>query len=532
MGSRSQCVLLALALTSVAPASRGAIPEVLIIQRLVDAKRGEDPNVEIGDYVAQEFADDGRVSPIYWSKNDPIFRAMVQSGKVTSTDVPSVDKAIEIARAQKIAFVMFVEAHKDRSGAILSRAELYKGSDSALWVDPSEATTAGGDIIKRLLKSGKLSQLDADKLGEANGYRKSSIGSEGGTDLYNTLHSLARTWSEQLGTGPWQGMQARTRVVTPDPVAGPIARLDTTQPQVPKNVDNAEVFRNVDAALKDGRKDLAILILRDAVDSQPFDLPRREALIKLLNETGHPELAALEASRAAALSPGSGDFRLEGARAQLTAGNLDAAESSAKDALAHDPKSPEANLVLGEVNLARFNFPAALINLDAACAGTATTEAVYYRAIAKVFAGDVPGAASDCEAAHHGSLVQAVPPYDSTLKLFDGGVQQSFDTMRNLLSTAAIGANNADAVAQATKVQSVATAAAAFLSSWPPAKYHSPSHERRILALKLLSQASGEVLGYLTKHDDESLTDARIDLGEAMKQYKSAKELFGGEAAE
>jgi tetratricopeptide (TPR) repeat protein len=274
------------------------------------------------------------------------------------------------------------------------------------------------------------------------------------------------------------------------------------------------------------------MILRDAVDAEPFDLPRREALIKLLNETGHPDLAAAEAARASALNPASGGFRLEGARSALAAGNLDGAATAAKDALAHDPKNADAHLVLGEVSLFRLEYPAAIADFDAACTIGPTTEAVYYRAIAKAFSGDVPGAAADGESAHHGSVVQPVPPYDTTIKLFDAAVQGAFDGVRNLLPNVALGTNAQDLSASVAKIQSVATASAGFLTSWQSSKTHAPSHERRILALKLLAQACGEIVGFLAKRDDEALTDARIDLGEAMKQYKSAKDLFVGEAAE
>lgn len=514
-----------------APTLAHGIPEMLIVQRLVDTTRAGDPNEDIGDYVAQELSDDGRVSPIYWSKNDPIFRSMLQSGKVDSADVPSVDDALDVAKRLRFAYVLFVEAHRDSGGSLLARAELYKADPKPIWVDPTDTAASGTDILQRLVKSGKLSQLDADKLSESNGYRKFSIGSSTGLDKDNTMRSIAHTWVVQLGTTVLGGLQPKPAAATPDPVAGQLARLETTQPQLPKNVDDAQVFKNVDAALRDGHKDGAILILRDAVDQQPFDLPRREALIKLLGQTGRPELAANEAALSAALNPANGDFRMEGARAQLAAGNLDDASNTAKEALARDPKNADATLVLGEVSLRRLDFAGSIKDFDAACAVNATTEAVYYRAIAKAWSGDVAGAAADCDAAHHGSVLQPVPPYAVTIAIYDAAADAGFDSIRNLLPNVSLGAGTADLSAQVTKLQNAATAASAFLSSWQPAKNHGPSHERRILALNLLSQACGEIVTYLSKRDDETLTDARIDLGEAMKQYKSARELFAGEAA-
>ena len=118
------------------------------------------------------------------------------------------------------------------------------------------------------------------------------------------------------------------------------------------------------------------------------------------------------------------------------------------------------------------------------------------------------------------------------MTVFDGAVQGAFDGVRNLLPSVALGTNAQDLAGALTKTQNAAVASAAFLSSWQASKIHTPSHERRILALKLLAQACGEVVAYLSKRDDEALTDARIDLGEAMKQYKSAKDLFVGETAE
>ncbi|MHB8636639.1 MAG: hypothetical protein ACYC96_09220 [Fimbriimonadaceae bacterium] len=531
MGRAGRFLLVGVVLAFGAGAIASAIPEVLIVQRRVEKTHAGDPNLEIGDYVAQEFADDGRVSPIYWSMNDAIFRSMLQTGKVASADTPSLATALAVAKSLKVAYVFIVESHTDKNGAVLCRAELYKDSETPTWIDPADGDKGDAALMKRLVRSGRLSQLDADKLTEARGYRTYSVGSSGALDTDNTLRSIARTWVQVLDSGPFSALPSRPQQAPPDPIAGPLAHLQVTQPQIPKAVDNAQVFKDVDAAVTDGHQDVAILILRDAVDAQPFDLPRRQALIKLLNDTGHPDLAASEAARAATLNPGVDGFRLEDARAQLAAGNLDGAANSAKSALAHDPKTADGHVVLGEVNLFRFQFAGAINEFDAACAIGPTTEAVYFRAIAKALTGDVAGSATDCESAHHGSVVQPIPSYDTTMKVFDGGVQMAFDDVRNLLPNAALGTNSQELAKALTKTQNAATASAAFLSSWQPLKNHAPSHERRILALKLLAQACGEVVDYLGKRDDEELTDARIDLGEAMKQYKAARQLFVDEAA-
>ncbi|HLK14336.1 MAG TPA: hypothetical protein VKT78_06000 [Fimbriimonadaceae bacterium] len=534
MGRTAKPFLILVALLASAIGLAGSVPEVLIIQRQVEKTRSTDPNLEVGDYVAQELMDFGRVSPIYWSKNDAIFRSMVSSGKAPNTDNPSLETALEVAKSMKFAYVLVVEAHTDREGYVLSRAELYKGDAHAIWVDPSNSKD-----VNSVQPTKTVTQAEADKFNrqvdKANGdklYNKSSVDSRGKLDAFNSLRSIGHTWALLLDTGPFGNLPSRPKQQPVDPIAGPLAHLEATKPQIPKVADNAQVFKNVDSALRDGHKDAAILILRDAVDSQPFELPLREALIKLLNETGHPDLAAAEAARAANLNPSSGGLRLENARSALAAGNLDAAAMAAKDALAHDPKVADAHVVLGEVNLLRLNYPAAITEFDAACAIASTVEAVYYRALAKTFAGDVPGAAADTEAAHHGSVVQLPPSYDATVSLLDSAIQSSFDGVRDLLPNVALGKNAADLTAALTKTQNVAAAAVAFLTSWPASKNHAPSHERRILALNLLAQACGEVVNYLAKRDEGILTDAQIDLGEAMKQYKSAKELFGGETAE
>lgn len=501
-----------------------SVPEILIVQRKVAKTKAEDPNFEIGDYVAQELMDAGKVSPIYWSPNDAIFRSMVASGKAPNIENPSLQDAEDLAKRNRFDYVLVVEAHKNHSGKILARAELYKGADQ-IWADPDDVTKPSPALIAKLRQNKDISAQELDEIEHQHGFRELSVTDQGQINMYNTLRSAAHTWAEQIALGPLRGVIVQPEQQSPDALPGPLADLSPTAPQPAKKVDNKQLFDSVESAMRDKKPDDAVLLLREGVDSAPFDFDRRSALINLLNRVGRPDLAAAEAARAALIDPTQPAFRLAGARAALMAGRLDEAETAAKDALAHDGKNAEADLVLGIVDLRRGNNAEAVRDLSNSIAVGSTPEALFYRAYASAMVGDVSGSAKDGDAWLAAATPGFTADYGLVLGLLDKGMDSLFDAVRMVLPSITVG-GTADSSASVTGISNACVALSALLARIDVPNSHSASHQRRLLALKLLNQSCGELADALAKRGDDPLADARIDLGEAMKQYKAAGDAY------
>jgi hypothetical protein len=70
---------------------------------------------------------------------------------------------------------------------------------------------------------------------------------------------------------------------------------------------------------------------------------------------------------------------------------------------------------------------------------------------------------------------------------------------------------------------------AAFLEKLPAPTIHKKSHSQRILALKLLVQSLSDVRSYIETGEEDSLSDARLNLGEALRGLVIARAQFDDE---
>jgi tetratricopeptide (TPR) repeat protein len=508
-----------------------AVPQILIVQRVVEKTRTGDPNRIIGDFVAQSLEDTGKVNPTYWSNADSGFRAMIAEKKVASAATPTVQEAFDFAAREQFEYVLVVEcvANKD-GGAYWARADLYKGGNR-VWSDPAKPEKFDPGLEASLMTETPISGYDFDKLVSANGFRQLSVRSGSRIDMDNTLQSIANTWAQMIGTGPLDKTAAHPFVASPKVIPGPVQRLENTTPTIPKPADNSKLFADVETLLRDGHIQQAIMFLHDGIDAEPFDFSRRARLVKLLNDSGHPELAAQEAARAAVLDPGGGGFRLESARAMLTLGNLDGADSMAKEELTRNPKDADAHMIQGIVSLRRGNGADALVHLNTALATSTSGEALFYRSLAEAICGDAAGCSTDLLASQKVS-----PPYQADygtmIDIVDTALPKLGDAIRAAIPSASV-ANPPDGTAVAVKhLLDESSALSTFCSKLEVPAYHSSSHQRRLLALKLLAQGCGELADCISQHSEDTLNDVRIDIGEAMKQYQSAKEVYAGESSQ
>ena len=72
-------------------------------------------------------------------------------------------------------------------------------------------------------------------------------------------------------------------------------------------------------------------------------------------------------------------------------------------------------------------------------------------------------------------------------------------------------------------------AMAAVLDGARPAAKHAESHDRRTLCVRLLGQSLADLAAFAKTGDDDAIVEARINLGEALKQLGQARASFAKE---
>ncbi len=501
-------------------ASRGAVPEVLIVQEKLTPKlraeilkriQGREPpkedssadfpEVPIANVLATEIDADGRVFPIVWGLSDPIFRAAVEERKIRGDlGSPSVGDGQDAARRLNAEYLLVAVAWREKD-AVHGSARLYAGRREIWRDDRMMAAQQGGEF-----------------------------------DEASATLSLARTWSQVMATGPLKDLPPQRRQKTPEPDPGTKPVVHEPPPSAPEpGIDSKKVLEDAMRLLASGQRAAALNLLRDAVDEEPLAPERRLALANVLLRLQMPELAAKEARRGAELFPNAPGFRVLAARAWIAARNRDEAFVDLNAALARDADDPEARLLVGELQLYGMRLPYAIEHFDHALARAPTGQGHFLRGLARMLLSDGAGAQSDWEAA---KLLDAAPDadretdrYRTGIRVLDSAGEALAAEVRELIQQVRLNAsepNVRDAAAAAAKRASSLVALSDALSA-PEA--HRSSHERRSLALKLLRQAASETQALLDKPSQDPLTEAAITLGEGMKQLEAAREAFQKEAS-
>lgn len=457
--------------------------------------------VEVGDALAQELYTAGRVSPIVWSLTDPIFRAAVNDGLIRNpSDNPSMKQVRAAQRKLKIDLVLFITAYQD-GDQLHAAAELYKG-DKPIWKDQKDM----------------------------------SVTLSGHFDQDGAIKSLARTWAQILGQDPFKPYAPSPERQTPEPDPGSVPKpADVQTPLAPKASDNKSLFAEADRLLKNGEGSKGVGLLRDAVDAAPDDIERRQGLAEYLLKVHKPELAATEARRACQTAPNNLALRMLAARAWMEAGRPDEAQSDLNEVVARDPEGAGARELLGEAALWQLKAPAAIDHFDAAIKDKPTPELYLYRSLARAVGGDSAASGDDLAQVKGLDEEGTDARYTFSVLILDKAFSQITDELKPLYQ-AAVSKPGKDVSDGADYQSKRLSALVAIFQALPIPKSHAKSNDRRILALNLLNESISDVGAYIDAPNDDTMSDARINLGEAMKQmaaaqdeYKSEQEQSSGE---
>jgi tetratricopeptide (TPR) repeat protein len=476
------------------------VPRLLILQLPVPpASDGTDLNVALADALAHEFDQAGKVSSVVWGMTDPFFRNAVLEGRLTDVvEKPQTRDAVTAARRLAIEYVLTCEA-KQSGLEIQAKVQLLRGG-RVLWKDEEKMRVEGTRT----------------------------------EDMFNVTRSLARTFAYKANAEPLKGLTVATQAPELEPTKGdappviPVPKVDPVIPTAPPEDVVPALREEVRTMVAEGRQAAAILKLRDTVDQRPLDVACRTLLIETLMASD-PEAAAREARRATAVAPESAELRVLSARAWMETGKTAEAQADLNEALARDPESAPVRLMLAEIALGKGEVESALAHVDATIAAGPTAEAHHLRALIRAVLGGADGVAADLQAAQ--ALAPETSPPDALrrYRLATTVLDMAFDGLakevRDALPRAAVRPQDPEVAAVVENLGVVLTAHEALMVGQLVPSDARTAHERRLLARKLLVQSVMD-LGAYVKGAKEAIGDARINLGDAVRQMATAREAW------
>jgi hypothetical protein len=464
---------------------RRPIPEV----EAAGDEAGKEPvdvRLPLGPVLAKMIRDDGRVSPILWSQDDPAFALAVAEGRAPGgLTRPGSRDIARAARGVGAQFILLIDGASE-GGAKGMRATLLQGGRrDPVWASAESSTTS--DLEVRV--GGRM-------------------------DLEAMAESVARTWALALSVGPFKDY-VRPEAGGADPMAAPIL-LDPlfildTEPDQPESAP----MRALEMA-REGQAARAILLLQDAIDRDPSALEPRAALCRLHMEHGRPELAAVEARQAAQISRDAAGLWLVAGEASIWSADLAGARECLKEAQSRGVAGPDSARLAALLGLAADQPGEALVQSEDRpdLAERAMIRAAAQGRLGLPFSPPLPA--------------EPFRPSPLLYHVFLAASRADFDRAAELIRSLPIeAAGGGDAEAAGRKAEGLLAQCEGWgglLSSVDPGETRKASHGLLVLAQRLLQQSSAEVLAFVRGVNPDAGKESAISLGEALKLIRAADE--------
>jgi hypothetical protein len=149
--------------------------------------------------------------------------------------------------------------------------------------------------------------------------------------------------------------------------------------------------------------------------------------------------------------------------------------------------------------------------------------------------GDSDGAAADMKASQKEeeplSELEKQRRYRSGARLVQSVAETSGASLRDLIRRLRLNAADSEAPSELNSWEKQLKGACAILEALSAPDWNRASHERRKLALNLLLQTVSDVRSHTASPNEETLSEATINLGEALKHLQIARGEYAHEAA-
>lgn len=394
----------------------------------------------------------------------------------------------------------------------------------AIWLEPEETRKQIGNEEQAVL-SCKLTLYKNGKKVFSDDQTQSVLLANIRNDD-QTIEAIVNTLVRNLAAGPWKEFKFVPRVKSePTQIKGQAPIILESRDDDPLLNDFKAIQVEVDKLISENRLIAAETLLRDAVDADPLSKERRMALINFLRRYQKASQAVSATVQAASVL-GDPSLVTMGARILLDNDQKEEAKQIINDAMALNSESPQVRLLMAEVRLRESNPEQALKHLEVALKAGPTVEGFALRAVCRAFLGSDEGVKIDIERVKKEQPDFLVEQYPRLAKVFDEALAVEGPDLRSLFQKAVLNRKSEEVGDLIDAQERLTKASMTLFNAFPSSPRFFKSHELRLLALNLLQQTMIELREYVTSGSEDSLNDARIDLGEFLLTLKQAQEEF------
>jgi tetratricopeptide (TPR) repeat protein len=215
------------------------------------------------------------------------------------------------------------------------------------------------------------------------------------------------------------------------------------------------------------------------------------------------------------------------ARAWLAAGQPEEAQEDLKQAIARDPDDPETRSLLAEIALKEGKPATAAEHLKHALDKGATPSLRFQMAVAQTGLGNLEAVQAELrEAGDPKDEVELRGRYDFAIPLLDGWAKTESGNLVALFQRALVRRTDPAVAEQVVRNKKQLDAFVALAQALPVPARHQSSHDRRLVALRLMVQCVGDLAAFLSSGSEDLISEGRISLGEAIRSLNSAMEEY------
>lgn len=470
-----------------------AEPSVLIFQKTIRENNESRLESDIAAYFSEELSTNFKFQPIVWAMSDPVFRDYVYDGVIPAEPNPTDAQLFGTAQKIKAHYVVVI--------SIMPKADLT-GSTIQLF-KPS----GGKPIWQRNVNA--------------------SVVVAGNTDREQVERSLARSWAIELKTGPFKNDMRG--ITTPIEPIGQGSTITPDPTPVPPVTDRTVIRAQAESYLKSGDSQQAIKYLYQQVDIYPTDPEVRAILVDMLINLGLTSEAEAECAQAISLFPASLSFRYLYASVLLDLGRAEDAANEINEYLARGGDPAAVSEIKGRSALARGDYAGAREAFLGQMAKQPTSTIQALLALTVAFEGDTSEARRLIDTLQLKDDAEFSTVYRRFIAAQTSPMKRIADDLREVLRLSRLQPGVSATVQTAQRAYKSASALSGVLDVLRVPAAFKESHAKRVLAHKLLAQATAQILQFARTGDPEVGDEATISLTEALTTLKEANEMYGSE---
>jgi len=433
------------------------------------------------------------LNPMVWSLTDPSYRDAYYAGKF-SQDPTKIDLPGALSAAKEIGspYLLWIEVEANKNG-IKGDVQLFDSGN-------------GKKVFAKSYQIGADSGGSSDIL--------AAMSSTARLALFNMCEKSLKPWQKSVTTVTDPGVKP--------PLPTDITPIGPDEPILNDPNLELKILEIIEEKIAAGERDSAMLLLYEAIDSNPKSVGLRRKLIQMLAGNQNSAQLIEECRNTLLIDPMATETRIFLVRALLLGGDILNAQLEMNELLARDPNNPEVTVLqgdfyleTGEIGKARTLYLIAKqkqpsLQIDLAIMMVAALD------------GDVKETGfllknSDLNLiAENDLLLNWLARYSKQ------GIERTCAGLQELLRNIRVGKLTNQSTRTASNLSRISDSLDLLVSSVEPKNSKLKKiHEQRVLAHKLLAQATKLVEDALPNRDEDKCLDAEFTIGECLSLIRS-----------